>query len=96
MRDASPGVWLFSFGLLVFTMVSVPLLIFDDKSLPRYQSLRAELTRSESNSAQLAREVEQLKREVERLKEDPHAIERIARDDLGMVRPGELIFQFQH
>ena len=85
-----------SFGLLVFTMVSVPLLIFDDKSYPRYQSLKAELARSETNSAQLKREVEALKRRVERLKNDPHAIERIARDDLGMVRPGELIFQFQH
>ena len=85
-----------SFGLLVFTMVSVPLLIFDDKSYPRYQSLKTELSRSEANRAQLEREVEALKRRVDRLKNDPHAIERIARDDLGMVRPGELIFQFQH
>jgi cell division protein FtsB len=94
MREKSSAAWFVSFGLLTFTMVAVPLLIFDEKSLPRYQSLRAELERSDNNAKQMEREVEALKKSVTRLRDDPLAVERIARDELGMIRPDELIFQF--
>ena len=94
MRETSSAAWFVSFGLLVFTMVAVPLLIFDEKSLPRYQSLRAQLERSETNARQIEREVEALRKQVTRLRDDPLAAERIARDELGMIRPDELIFQF--
>jgi cell division protein FtsB len=94
MRETSSAAWFVSFGLLVFTMVAVPLLIFDEKSLPRYQSLRAQLERSENNARQMEREVEALKKQVTRLRDDPLAVERIARDELGMIRSDELIFQF--
>ena len=94
MREVSSNVWLLPFGLLVLAIVTVPVHILDDKGLPRYRSLRAQLARVDANNDKLEREVEQLRRQVERLREDPQAIERIARDELGMVRPGELIFQF--
>jgi cell division protein FtsB len=32
---------------------------------------------------------------VARLRDDPAALERIARDDLGLVRQTEVVFQFQ-
>ncbi len=35
-----------------------------------------------------------LEREVDALRTDPEAIERVARDELGMIREGELVFQF--
>ena len=93
-RETSSTARLVSFGLLVFTIVSVPLLIFDEKSFPRWQSLRAQLTRSEANIKQLERDIEATRRKARRLREDPQAVERIARDELGMIRPSELIFQF--
>ncbi len=34
-----------------------------------------------------------LSKEVEALKTDPKAIERIAREDMGLARPGELIYR---
>ena len=40
----------------------------------------------------LAREIRQMELEVRRLRDDDVTLERAARDDLGMVRPGELIF----
>jgi cell division protein FtsB len=94
MRETSSAAWFVSFGLLVLAMVAVPLLMFDEKSLPRYQSLKAQLERSDSNARQLAREVEALKKQVARLRDDPQAVERIARDEQGMIRGDELIFQF--
>jgi cell division protein FtsB len=38
--------------------------------------------------------VEQLQREVDGLRTDPSTIERIARDELGMIREDEILFQF--
>ena len=37
---------------------------------------------------------ENLAREVERLKTDPRALERIARKDLGLIKPGEMEYRF--
>lgn len=94
MREASTAVWLLPFGLLVFTIVAVPLLILDDEGMPRYQALRAELDRLRANNAQIQEEVDALQRSTNRLRDDPRAVERIARDELGMVQDGEIVFQF--
>ena len=42
--------------------------------------------------ARLERENAALRAEARRLREDPLAIEEIARRDLGLIRPGELLF----
>lgn len=51
--------------------------------------------------AQLASEVQLLEqnnqslwRDIERLRGDMGYIEKIAREELGLVRPGELVFEF--
>jgi cell division protein FtsB len=43
----------------------------------------------------LSREIERLRAEVRRMKEDPAAVERVARDDMGLVRQTEIVFQFR-
>jgi cell division protein FtsB len=86
--------WLLPFGLLVFTMVSVPMHILDAQGLPRYRALRAELYEVRENNDRIRREVKDLKRTVASLRSDPRALERLARDELGMLRQGELMFQF--
>jgi len=86
--------WLLPFGLLVLSIVAVPLRILDEQGLPRYRALKGELREVEAQNERLRREVRDLDRQVDALRSDPAAIERIARDELGMVRDGELIFQF--
>ncbi len=86
--------WMLPFGLLIVSIVSVPLGILDDEGLPRYRALKSELAEVERINERLRREVEQLQREVEGLRSDPAAIERIARDELGMIREDEILFQF--
>ncbi len=86
--------WLLPFGLLVLAIVAVPLRILEAEGLPRHRLLQGELDAIQARNAELAREVRALEREVEGLAEDPATIERIARDELGMVAPGELVFQF--
>ena len=72
----------------------VPLRMLDEQGLPRYRALKSELHDIRADNARITREVKQLRGTVERLRDDPNEIERIARDELGMLREGELLFQF--
>jgi cell division protein FtsB len=49
--------------------------------------------RLERENAELEQTVARLRREVRALRGDPAAIERAAREDLGYVRPGEIIYK---
>ncbi|MFW6067734.1 MAG: FtsB family cell division protein [Myxococcota bacterium] len=91
---ARAAVWLVPFALLVMAIVAVPLHILDEAGLPRYRALRSELQEVEAQNGRLRREVRALEGEVGALRTDPAAIERIARDELGMIRDGEIVFQF--
>jgi len=93
-RVSAALAWLLPFGLLVLAIVAVPLHLLDENGLPRYQVLDKELSQIRVENERVEREVLDLSREVEALRTDPLAIERIARDDMGMVLEGELVFQF--
>lgn len=86
--------WILPFGLLIVSIVSVPLGILDEAGLPRYRALKSELAEVERINDRLRRDIEQRQRDVDGLRSDPAAIERIARDELGMIREGEILFQF--
>jgi cell division protein FtsB len=86
--------WLMPLGLLVYALVSVPVRILSEEGLPRYRRLSEQLQRLRSQNVELARNIERLNREVNALRSDPAAIERIARDELGLVQRGEIVFQF--
>ena len=92
MRGSSA--WMLPFGLLVMAIVVVPLQILDEQGLPRYRMLRTELEEVRERNAELRRQARALNNQVERLRSDPSAVESVARDELGMVRDGELVFQF--
>ena len=58
-----------------------------------------QLLRQRQRAAELAREIDQLREEnrllaleIEALKRDPEAVERLAREQLGLARPGETVF----
>jgi cell division protein FtsB len=82
-------------ALLLFAIVFVPLRILEEQGLPRYRKLRAELQETRVQSEKLRREVVELEEHVTRLRQDPGAIERIARDEIGMLRRDEVVFQFE-
>ena len=95
-RLARALLWTLPFGLLVLSIVSVPLSILDEQGLPRYRALRDELAEIARVNDRLGRAVEALHRAAGGLRHDPDAIERIARDELGMIREDEILFQFPH
>lgn len=82
-------------GALVVALVGAPVLIFSPQGLPRLRGLQKELADVDEENADLRREIEALRGRVSRLRDDPGAVERIARDNLGLVRQTEVVFQFQ-
>lgn len=86
--------WLLPLSLLTASIVLVPLRMLDAQGLPRYRALRSELVKVRADNARTTREVRDLSRQVQALKTDPAALERVARDELGMVRSTEIVFQF--
>jgi cell division protein FtsB len=80
--------------ILVASAIGAPVLMLAPEGLPRMRALTRELAEVDGENADLKREILELRSSVQRLRQDPTAIERIARDELGLVRSTELVFQF--
>jgi cell division protein FtsB len=81
-------------AMLSLALVAVPVLVLQPEGLPRLRGLQKELDQVDKENDELKREVTRLRVEVQQLRDDPAAVERIARDELGMVRKSEVVFQF--
>jgi cell division protein FtsB len=81
-------------AMLSLALVAVPVLILEPEGLPRLRSLNKELDQVETENDELRRDIGKLRVQVSELRDDPAAVERIARDELGMVRKSEVVFQF--
>lgn len=82
-------------SILVGALVSVPVMIWSDSGLPRLRKLQGERVEARERVSRLSADIRQLRAEVERVKRDPSHVERTARDELGLVRQTEIVFQFQ-
>ena len=82
-------------AVLTISVVAVPVLVLQPEGLPRMRALEKELDGVKSENSELRREVGRLRTEVKDLREDPAAVERIAREQLGLVRRSEVVFQFE-
>jgi cell division protein FtsB len=89
-----PTVALLPFLLMVMAIMTVPTLVLDEQGLPRYRLLRSELEELRESNEELVQEIARLKTEIDSLRSNANYVERIARDELGMVRPEEFVFQF--
>ncbi|MEK6664843.1 MAG: septum formation initiator family protein [candidate division NC10 bacterium] len=70
------------------------LLVFGGAGAVRVWQLRQEVEALEREIQEFRAEADRLNRTVDRLREDPALVEQIAREDLGMVRPGEKVLKF--
>lgn len=61
----------------------------------RYARLKRDLHTLEDRNARLSADNARLKREVQRVRSEPAAIERAARESLGLVRSGEIVFNLE-
>ncbi len=82
-------------AILVLALVCVALIIHEIFGEHGYLALRRERQELDTLQQQIQRlqqENRQLEIEINGLKSDPRAIEKMAREQMGLARPGELIF----
>lgn len=91
---ATPWLTLVLIGSSLFLLAMMALTVWGDRGLLAMWRMQRELER-------LVREIEiveqtnaTLAHEVQRLRSDLGYIEKIAREELGLVRPGEIVFKF--
>lgn len=80
--------------ILALAAVGAPVMVLSPEGLPRLRTLQKEMAQVRAENAELTRSIEQLQDKVRLLKEDPRTVERLARDELGLVRNTEVVFQF--
>ena len=84
----------------IFIVVLIALLIlgvftfFGEKGILHLLRLQKEVARINEKNIKLEEENQKLREEVKRLQSDKRYIEEIARKELGMVKEGEIIYQF--
>jgi cell division protein FtsB len=76
---------------VAFVLAYVPYHLYARSGLAKTITLKRDLTALRARNRELAAENDRLQREAEALRDDPAAIERVARADLGWVRPGEIV-----
>jgi cell division protein FtsB len=81
--------------LLAVAIAYFPYQLLDGSGARRSAELADELRRTRASVAELDRANAALRLTIDALKNDPEAIVDIARDELGMVRPGELVIRLE-
>ena len=77
------------FGLLTVAMLL--LAVFNEKGALQVHAQAEKLNAIESEIQKLDTENQQLTTEIQALRTDPTAIERLAREELKLVKPGEVV-----
>ncbi len=80
-------------AVLAVTLVAVPVMVFGDDGLERHRRLRAQLEAQQQENLRLGRQLVQLRAEFVAYTQDPRARERAVREELGWVRPDEVVVE---
>lgn len=83
------------FVFVVIAFIGVGLMLFGETGLFKYLELKRTKAHLEAELRLLQDENRRLKSQVESLKKDPYYIEKQAREEYGLAKPGEFIYQFQ-
>jgi len=69
--------------------------VADARGFRRYLKLRQDVEALQERNRSLAQQNEGLLREINALRKEPAALERAAREELGYIKPGELVFHLE-
>jgi len=76
----------------VLTLVFLGSFFFSDQGISELQQARKHVSGLEADIRRLQEENVRLRSEIDSVKQSTYAIERIAREDLSMSRPGEVVY----
>lgn len=77
-------------------MAMIGAAVFNEDGFLEVFKFQEELNVLKQKNKDLRKENDQVKVQIERLKTDPYAIEKVAREKLNMVKPGETVYQIVH
>jgi cell division protein FtsB len=80
--------------ILLLISVMIFFAFFGNKGLLQVYRLKKELKEIERGNMELQRENKRLRAEIENLRTNKKYIEELARRELGLVKKGELVYQF--
>ena len=80
--------------ILLLVSVMIFFTFFGDKGLLQVYRLRRELREIERVNVELRQENERLRGEIGNLRTNKKYIEELARRELGLVKKGEIVYQF--
>jgi cell division protein FtsB len=81
-------------GTIAMLVLAVGLAVFGVKESVRAWQMRHDMRAVEREVEALRAKQAELTRTVERLRNDPLYIEKLAREEMGMVREGETVLKF--
>jgi cell division protein FtsB len=81
-------------GSVLALLLFVGLAVYGWQGVVRLRHMREQLLALERDNASLRQQAERLTQVIDRLRNDPAYLERIAREERGMARPGETILKF--
>ena len=82
------------FFMLFFFLMLGLLTFWGDKGILHLLRLQKELVRIKETNKNIEEENRKLREQVKRLQNEKQYIEEIARKELGMVKEGEILYQF--
>lgn len=81
-------------GGVLLVGLCASLVVYGANGAVRVWQMKQEIRNLEREIAALRAQSERLARSVERLQNDPAYVEKLAREELGLVRKGETILKF--
>jgi cell division protein FtsB len=79
--------------VLIIATVGVPVMVLGPAGLPRHRRMMSQLNAQREENRRLARQAMQLQAELDAFEHDRRARERAVREELGWVRPDEIIVE---
>jgi cell division protein FtsB len=82
--------------ILLCALAAAAFSFLSDDGFGKLSGLRRSLEQQQRTNGKLSETVQVLQREVQGLQQDPRTIEKAARSELGMAKPGELVVIFEN
>ena len=79
---------------VVVTVLALALAVFAGRNTIALWRMQREIAAAERDVARLSAQQKKLEELAERLRNDPAYLEKVAREEMGMVRAGETILKF--
>jgi len=80
--------------LILIVIIGVVIFLFANKNFQTLLILNKEIVQLKQRIAGLEDENKRLKEDLEAMKNDPEYIESLAREELGLIKPGETKYRF--